>query len=414
MTTITSDTPLECVPVDKLGDAQQNPYARVIAKMAKQHRLLSVQWELTYRCNEQCTHCYLDVFKPNERVAGELSTEQIKRALDEIAAAGALNLTFSGGEIFVRRDFFEIAEYARRKRFAVRLMSNGLLITPEVADRIAALKPTGMEISLYAADPETHDRITQRRRLWELTTRAIRLLRERGIHVLIKTPLMRETVRQLPAMRELAQSLDAAFRYDVMITAKDNGGQNPLRHRLTHDDLVWLYRQETPFGDEPLKPIGADDRSCSIGLHSLVIDPYGNVFPCLQTRIAAGNILVEPLKEIWQSVIFRETSQLTFGALPVCRACELNAICHRCHANALVETGSLYMPAAANCREALARRKVMIEKGILPSDYPIPVHLRDEFAPMSVSDVGIAANERSSFIPLDALTFNRRAAEVVI
>ena len=63
-----TDTALECA-VPSGSHTPQNPYARLVSTMARQHRLLSVHWELTYRCNETCTHCYLDVFKPNARAA---------------------------------------------------------------------------------------------------------------------------------------------------------------------------------------------------------------------------------------------------------------------------------------------------------------------------------------------------------
>ncbi len=369
-------TDLECLPPAQ-REANQNPYERIVSKMLRQHRLLSVHWELTYRCNETCTHCYLDVLKPNARVAGELTTAQVVDGLDQCAAMGALNVTFSGGETLVRRDFFEIAEHARRKRFAVRLFTNGILITPKLADRIAALQPLAVEISVYAADAETHDAITMRRRSWELSMRAARLLRERGVHVILKTPLMHENVRQLHALRAQATELGATFRYDPVVTAKDNGDRSNLGHRMTSDDLVWLLREEISVTDSVPQPIGDAHRSCSIGLHSLIVDPYGNVFPCVQTRIAAGNLAEQPLKEIWLSQVFHEMGQLTFDVLPVCRTCELNSICHRCHANALVETGDMFAPATANCREALARRQVMIEKGILPANFPIPAHLRN-------------------------------------
>ncbi len=415
METIVESAPPECAPVVPGRDAANlNPYQRVVAKMAMQHRLLSVHWELTYRCNEQCSHCYLDVFGPGDTVAGELNTEQVMRGIDDLAAMGALNITFSGGEVLVRRDFFAIAEYARRKRFAIRMFTNGILITPELADRIAALRPTAIETSLYGADAETHDGITRRRRSWELTMRAARLLRERGIHVIVKTPLMRENVRQLQAMRTLVEALGCVFRSDTMITAKDNGGSEPVRHRLGYDDLVWLFRQELSSDTPAPKPVAEGQRACSIGLHSLVLDPYGNVFPCVQTRVSAGNILTEPLTDIWQSAVFTETSKLTFGVLPVCRTCELNSICHRCHANALVESGSLYLPAAASCREALARRQVMVEVGILPADYPIPAHLAggtpDNVEYLPVGQVQAADAQIAHFIPSDALALVRRPA----
>ena len=84
---------------------------------------LSVQLDLTYRCNERCVHCYLD-----HDDHGEMTTAEIKHLLDEMAEAGVFILTLSGGEIFLRKDFFEILEYARRKlMFCVKLKTNAIL-----------------------------------------------------------------------------------------------------------------------------------------------------------------------------------------------------------------------------------------------------------------------------------------------
>ncbi|MBI5303652.1 MAG: radical SAM protein [Chloroflexi bacterium] len=347
--------------------------------MAKQHRLVAVHWELTYRCNETCAHCYLEASPPLGAIPGELTTVQAKQVVDQIAGIGALQMTFSGGEILVRRDFFEIAEYARRKRLAIRLMTNGILINPRLADCIAALHPTGVELSLYGADAATHDAITQRPRSFELTLRAFRLLRERGVHTVMKTPLMRENVRQLPALRALAANVGATFYYDPTITAKDNGDTSPVKHRLTYDDLVSLLRAEINADDFALAPLRDDTQNpCAIGSSSLVIDPYGAVFPCLQTRIPAGNLRDQSLKEIWDgALVFRELGALTWSELPICRTCELNRLCTRCHGMAREANGDLHAPSTIHCRDALARRQVLVEKKILPLDFPIPAHLQD-------------------------------------
>ena len=76
----------------------------------------SVQLDLTYRCNEQCVHCYLD-----HDDHGEMTTAEIKHLLTEMAEAGVFILTLSGGEIFMRKDFFEILEYARSLTFCIKL-----------------------------------------------------------------------------------------------------------------------------------------------------------------------------------------------------------------------------------------------------------------------------------------------------
>src|SRR5438105_14667418 len=92
---------------------------------------LSMQLDVTYRCNERCVHCYLD-----HEDHGEMTTAEIKDVLDQLAEAGVFFLTFSGGEVFLRRDFFEILEYARRLQFNVKIKTNAVMIHAAEARRI--------------------------------------------------------------------------------------------------------------------------------------------------------------------------------------------------------------------------------------------------------------------------------------
>ncbi len=387
-----------------------NLYNEILSESDRRHRLLSVHWELTYRCNEKCTHCYLDVFTPNANVPGELSTEECLGIIDQMTELGVLNLTFSGGEILVRRDFFRIAEYARSKRFLLRLFTNGILIKPEIADRIAALHPYAVEVSLYSAKPEVHDAITRRKRSWELTTRALRLLNERGVRTMVKTPLMRENVCELNEVRAIAKELGAQFRYDVTITPKDTGGLEPLKHRISYDDMVEVFRKEVDSSVWLERKITDETHTCGIARSAMAIDPYGNVIPCLQTRFIAGNLRDRSLREIWQSSpVWQELGHLTIGELPICRTCELKTLCLRCHGLALLETGDLRGPALANCRAALARCQVFVEKGFLPADYPIPAHLQTCVASLA-SDQADLPKVFGEFISMSQLNHVQHSA----
>lgn len=387
--------------------APANLYDQILAKTGKHHRLVSAHWELTYRCNEKCSHCYLDVFAPHVDVPGELTTQECLGIIDQLADLGVLNLTFSGGEILVRRDFFEIAEYAHSKKFLLRLFTNGIMITPAIADGIAALHPYAVEISVYGAAPETHDAITQLNHSWELTMRALRLLRERAVRTVMKTPLMRENWREFNRLEELAKEVGAQFRYTTTISPKDDGGLSPLRHSLSHEELVEFTRTHIDPAMWLGRSVPEDSRTCGISQNAIAIDPYGNIFPCLQTRFNAGNLREQGLSEIWtKSRVWEQVGHLTVSELPVCRKCELRSLCVRCHGLALVETGDLRAPASANCREAVARRQALIDRGDLPVDFPIPAHLRvfdreHRTATETCEPVG-------NFIPLSALSVNRR------
>src|SRR3989454_6591095 len=79
----------------------------------------AVHFDITYRCNERCIHCYLD-----HDDHGEMTTSEIKGVLDQIAEAGTFLLTFSGGGIFMRPDIFLLPEYAPRVFFNVKNQTN--------------------------------------------------------------------------------------------------------------------------------------------------------------------------------------------------------------------------------------------------------------------------------------------------
>ena len=105
-----------------------------------------VVWNSTRTCNLKCRHCYMssDAKKYND----ELSTEEAKRFIDDLAEFNVPVLLFSGGEPLIRPDFFELAAYAAEKGVRPTLSTNGTLITPEVAQRIKDIGVGYVGISL--------------------------------------------------------------------------------------------------------------------------------------------------------------------------------------------------------------------------------------------------------------------------
>src|SRR5713101_8370256 len=104
---------------------------------------ISVHLDVTYRCNERCVHCYLD-----HDDHGEMTTAEIKGVLDQLADAGTLFLTLSGGEVLMRRDFFEILEHARKLLFNVRIKTNGVMIHEQEAQHMRRLGVEHVQISI--------------------------------------------------------------------------------------------------------------------------------------------------------------------------------------------------------------------------------------------------------------------------
>lgn len=344
---------------------ENNYYRQIIAKAAEQRQLFSVLWELTYHCNLRCTHCY--VVKPGDpgfKAPGpELSTGECKDIIDQLADENTLSITFSGGEPLSRPDFFEIGRYARSKRFAIRIMTNGTLIAPQVADAIAALYPVKVEMSVYGARAETHDGITLMPGSFERLMTAFKLLDERGVKTCAKTSVMKENIGEFNEIRTLAKELNATFRYDITITPKNDGCRSPLRHRLSDEDLLGLFRQELdPEGWRPVD-IKPSHQICNTGLSTITIDPYGDVFPCVQVKMPAGNLGKQSLRKIWhESPVLQRIRDITYSDLKVCPTCEFRQFCVYCPGLAFLEEGDLLKPPLVTCREARLRFQVFEEK----------------------------------------------------
>jgi radical SAM protein with 4Fe4S-binding SPASM domain len=318
---------------------------------------LSVHIDLTMRCNERCIHCYRVIEQ-----RPELTTAELKALLGDVARAGALYLTFSGGEVFLRTDLFELIEHARGLHFDVRLKSNALLITPEKAARIRKLGVRRVEISIYSADPAVHDWITKVPGSLERSLAGAALLRDAGITVKLNCPLMKQNVGRYKDIRALAEGLGVLWGFDPMITAKNDGDTSPIKLRITRKDVMQVLQDpelNPDFGKrEGCETSSArsdlEDVPCGASHNACYISAYGDVMPCVAMPIACGNVRDEPFAEIWhRSPEMLRVRSIRIRDLHTCSSCTASRFCTRCPGQALVENGDLYGPSPANCEQAL-------------------------------------------------------------
>ena len=122
----------------------------------KNHQLYSVIFELTPKCNFNCVHCYLH----DNHASNELSFDEIVQIIDILYEKEVLFITFTGGDIFTRKDFVDIYLYAKRKGFIVELYTNGALISDQVINVFSEYPPLVVDISLYGACEETYRKVT--------------------------------------------------------------------------------------------------------------------------------------------------------------------------------------------------------------------------------------------------------------
>jgi len=338
--------------MDRLSDAPDR-YEAVVRKTLDKCIPFKVDWEVTYRCNLRCSHCYQTGASGDK----ELTAEQIASALDELADLGCLYLTFTGGEILLREDFFDIAKYARKKEFAIRLFTNGTLIDEKVADKIKNLSPLSVEISLYGMDRLVHENITKIRGSYEKTINALELLRQRDINTVVKCTFMKGNVSEFDRLKDFAQTIGARFVFSLSVIPRIDGSKDVLGNRLNQEQLQELFRSEdwltegiTEGGIRSYRPL------CSAGTNSLYVSPYGEVSPCVILREHCGNLTQSPLKEIWESHFFKKIRCIELENLTECRRCDFSGYCDRCSGLALLETGDLLGPSPNECDLARVRK----------------------------------------------------------
>ena len=204
---------------------------------------MSVHFDITYRCNERCVHCYLD-----HDDHGEMTTAEIKRVLDELADAGTFFLTFSGGEVLMRRDFFELLEYARNLMFAVRIKTNAVMIGEAEARRMLELGVDQVQVSIYSHRPEVHDAITKLPGSLRRSVEAIRFLTEQGLRVTIANVLMTANMRDHAGVQALARELGVQYTLDPTITPKMDGDTSILNLRIPGLNSVMYFVTKAWWG----------------------------------------------------------------------------------------------------------------------------------------------------------------------
>lgn len=316
---------------------------------------LNALFELTYRCNLACRHCYVA-----DGGGVELGTAEVKTALDELAEAGTLFLTFSGGEFMLRKDWIEIARYAKKKHFALRLFTNGTLIDREAAKVVADLGVIEVSVSIYGATPAVHEHITSVPGSFDKLLSAMGYLREEGVPTSMKFLLMDHNVDEYAAVRKLAEEFGSRFTFSFQIGLRLDGSGDAQSYRLSEDHLKKVLADGFLYEDMPR--IDPDERAdlrgenlgelpmCGAGRDSCSVSPYGDVFPCATLPMVAGNLRRRSFPKLWRdSSVLRRLRGLRMADVKGCRECVSIGYCNRCPGFALVEDGDLLGPSSFAC-----------------------------------------------------------------
>jgi AdoMet-dependent heme synthase len=343
-------------------------------KALKLGQPLSVHLDVTYRCNERCVHCYLD-----HDDHGEMTTAEISDVLTQLADAGVFFLALSGGEVFLRPDFFQIVEHARKLLFNVKIKTNATMIREKEAARLRQLGVEQIQISVYSHRSEVHDAITKLPGSLNRTIRAIRFLKSQGLKVGISNVLMAGSFFDQQGVMELARDLGVTYTLDPTITPKMDGDTSILDLRIPNSELKQIFHNQQLVGNveefcAPPPPPGEDVMNgfpCSAGHTACYISPYGDVFPCVQFPLPSGNLRRQKFIDIWRdSPQLNDVRSVRARDLPTCSTCSHVGTCTRCPGLAYTE-GNMRGPSTADCEKSFQRTGIpsanMLKKARLRS-----------------------------------------------
>jgi radical SAM protein with 4Fe4S-binding SPASM domain len=330
--------------------------------MIKSSRIpILVHFELTYRCNFDCVHCF--VVQPSAH--GELSTQEVKETLDQLAELGTLYLTLSGGEVLTRPDFEEIWIHAKTLGFMITLFTNGAMLKERFLKLFEEYPPSRFEITIYGADEDTYQAVTRRKNMHGLVFAAIDRLLAAGVKVILKAIAINLNVADIDAIRAevVKRGCGEDFRFDAQIVRRLDCKRGPEEYRISADEVVASDRNEESRAadfrrlyerSKALGPPGDRLFRCNAGKIELTIDPFGKVTTCVLYRQQSADLRTQRLREVWEETIPAIVGQRVTRATR-CRTCDKVALCASCTGSNALETGDPEEPSDYHCEITHAR-----------------------------------------------------------
>lgn len=317
-------------------------------------------YAITDGCNLRCPYCYAssEKCKPNE-----LNTAESLNLMDQIAAMGGHTVVFTGGEPMLRKDLFQIAEYADSLGLKSRIITNATMIrTPEQARRFAEVFE-GVTVSMDGGTAESHDR-TRGKGSFARTHKALLLLNEAGVEPAINHIVTSDNIDELEDFAAFIAGIRNSgvrlMNHSFLGRGTEDGMDFGWRDHLRIQEIVWtspVASELRPDGPRPINPCTIKG-NCGMGGNEIYIDSLGDVYPCkLITGKGeyAGNVRRTPLAEIFRGPVLTPMRRSTvYGGEfhEDCAKCYIRANCGGgCRASHMSESGDPRRNSRLLCRQ---------------------------------------------------------------
>ena len=346
-----------------------------------------VVWDVTYRCNLKCKHCYSTAGKPWE---DELSEDEAMRALKILADAGVTAIAFSGGEPLLRKDFFDLARTASDYGMFVALATNGTLLTKEIARKLKECKVWFVQISLDGTK-ESHERFRGIEGIYDKVIEGIRNCVDEGLITCISTTATKVNYQDVTKVMDLAEELGVEwfmlynfvpvgrgdFEMDLSAEEREvllkelwkrlkSTGINfmstaPYYARIAmqeESDVVPTHFYN-PNLEGKLKVLADFIGGCGCGRFYIAMRANGNIEPCVFFPLTLANIKDfksgEDFLEFWKNnKVLNDLRNK--DAIEICGDCRYRYVCGGCRARAFAYYKD-YLKPDPGCIIAVARLK---------------------------------------------------------
>jgi radical SAM protein with 4Fe4S-binding SPASM domain len=337
------------------------------ARQRRRRVAAEVSIEMTHRCPLNCQHCYNNLPMSDVKARKqELTFEEHVRLLDELVGMGTLWLLYTGGEIFARKDFLDIYTEAKKRGFIITLFTNGTLITPRIADYLVKYPPFAIEITMYGATRETYEALTQIPGSFDRCMRGIRLLKERGLPLALKTVPTSINFHEVYEMKRFAEEeIGVRFKFDPLVNPRIDCSQSPLAVRLSPEQAVSLDLHDPARRDEYVRlvereraeahlPIPNKRYTCGGGHSGCAVDPNGQLTICVLSHQDGYDLRSGNFSEGWEGRL-REIRATPATRETICTKCQIRSLCSMCPANGELENGDAESPVEFLCEVAHLR-----------------------------------------------------------
>lgn len=324
----------------------------------------SVLFELTPRCNMNCVHCYLKDHHVDNTL---LSYDEVIDIIDVLYDKGIIFLTLTGGDVFTRKDFLDIYMYAKKKGFFVEIFTNGELITDEQIECFSHYPPLLIDISLYGSTEEKYYEITGKKGAFEKVINNCKKLSKANVRYSLKTPLLKQTLNELDAMRRIADELGVVFAYSFELIPTIDGDTSVVGYQL--DPEIMLRKEFSDFEKltqaEKNIALGSDYQEriksikeyplfiCNVARNSFLIDYKGKLCPCMKLRHRGVKFDSESFDKVWSE--FAEYSKMKASEQYKCSRCKARFQCSICPAEMDLLYGDFEHIDPSFCKLAFAR-----------------------------------------------------------